>query len=113
MSERKKLSIKSHRLFLTRGVPGTHDIKLLSKTFKKLQKKNFRKFVIPKFDKSKDDRMVKRKWTVIKHKPEIVIFEGWCVGAKYQSRKLLRKPLNFVEKNFDSKLIWRKKLTIN
>ena len=54
--------------------------------------------------------MVKRKWTVIKHKPEIVIFEGWCVGAKYQSRKLLRKPLNFVEKNFDSKLIWRKKV---
>ena len=39
LSERKKLSIKSHRLFLTRGVPGTHDIKLLSKTFKKLQKK--------------------------------------------------------------------------
>ena len=36
LSERKKLSIKSHRLFLTRGVPGTHDIKLLSKTFKKL-----------------------------------------------------------------------------
>ncbi len=110
LSERKRLSKNSHKLFLTRGVPGTHDLKLLSKTFKNLQKKFFTKFTIPKFDKSKDDRMTKRKWTNINRKPEIVIFEGWCVGAKHQTNKLLRKPLNLIEKKFDSKSIWRKKV---
>ena len=40
-SERKKMSKKVHPLFLTRGVPGTHDVNLINKTFKNLKKKNF------------------------------------------------------------------------
>ena len=40
LEERKKLSGKIHPLFETRGVPGTHDINLINKTFKDL-KKNF------------------------------------------------------------------------
>ena len=108
LSERKRLSKNSHKLFLTRGVPGTHDLKLLSKTFKNLQKKFFTKFTIPKFDKSKDDRMTKRKWTNINRKPEIVIFEGWCVGAKAETNKTLKKSINSMEKDNDQKLIWRK-----
>ena len=110
LAERKKLSKSSHKLFLTRGVPGTHDTNLLLNTFKNLQKKSFRKFSIPKFDKSTDDRMVKRKWTRIKRKPEIIIFEGWCIGAKPQNKSELKKPVNFLEEEFDSKLIWRKKV---
>ena len=39
--ERKKLSKNSHRLFATRGVPGTHDTRLLLSTIKKLLKKKF------------------------------------------------------------------------
>ena len=35
--ERQKMSREVHPLFLTRGVPGTHDISLLKKTFKKLK----------------------------------------------------------------------------
>ena len=38
-SERKKMSQNVHPLFLTRGVPGTHDISLINKTFKDLKKK--------------------------------------------------------------------------
>ena len=110
LSERKKLSKKSHELFLTRGVPGTHDIKLLLRTFKNLQKKSFRKFLIPKFDKSKDDRMIKRKWKVVKRKPSVVIFEGWCVGAVHQNKYELKKPINLLEKELDPKSIWRKKV---
>ena len=34
-----------------------------------------------KFDKSVDDRCTKNKWVKVKKKPNIVIFEGWCVGA--------------------------------
>ena len=43
--------------------------------------------MIPKFDKSLDDRRPKNRWQKIKKKPNIVIFEGWCVGAKPQKKK--------------------------
>ncbi len=38
-SERKKMSKVVHPLFLTRGVPGTHDCKMLYKIIKNLLKK--------------------------------------------------------------------------
>ena len=86
-SERIKMSKKVHLLFKTRGVPGTHDINLIKKTFTNLIKKNFKPLTIPLFDKSKDDRFPKKKWQKIEKKPEIIIFEGWCVGAKQQKKK--------------------------
>ena len=60
LKSRKKMSKTVHKLFLTRGVPGTHDVKLLRKIFKKLLKKNFSSLLIPKFDKSIDDRVKKK-----------------------------------------------------
>jgi D-glycerate 3-kinase len=44
-------------LFLTRGVPGTHDTKMLFNCIKNLKKNKFKKIMVPKFDKSKDDRI--------------------------------------------------------
>ena len=90
-SERIKMSKKVHELFKTRGVPGTHDTDLIKKTFKNLIKKNFKSFTIPLFDKSKDDRCPKKKWQKIKKQPHIIIFEGWCVGAKPQKKKIFKK----------------------
>ena len=55
--ERKKMSKSIHPLFMTRGVPGTHDDKMLYNTIKILLKKNFYPIKIPKFDKSIDDRL--------------------------------------------------------
>ena len=107
LSERIKLSKKTHHLFRTRGVPGTHDIKLLKKTFLSLNKKNFKPFSIPRFDKSKDERFPKKKWQKIKKQPQVIIFEGWCVGAKPQEKKYLKKPINILEKNYDKNLKWR------
>ena len=75
----------------------------------KTQKK-FKKIEIPQFDKSIDDRLTKEKWLLIRDKPNIIIFEGWCVGAKSQSFKKLRKPINKLEKIEDKKLKWRKKV---
>ena len=46
----------------------------------------------------------------IKKKPDIIIFEGWCVGAEPQKFKELKKPINILEKAEDTKLIWRKKV---
>ena len=41
--ERKKMSFKISPLFLTRGVPGTHDTKLLLNCLIRLKKKKFKK----------------------------------------------------------------------
>ena len=104
------MSEKDHPLFLTRGVPGTHDIQLLNNILKKFKKKKFKNLLIPKFDKSIDDRSKKFKWQKIKKRPDIVILEGWCVGATHQKESDLKKPLNSIEKKFDQKLIWRRKV---
>ena len=44
----------------------------------------------------------------MKKKPEIVILEGWCVGAKPQLNSLIKKPINILEKYEARDLIWRK-----
>ena len=65
-SERKKMSKQIHPLFLTRGVPGTHNCKMLQNTIKKILKKNFSSVKIPKFEKSLDDRLHVKYWQKIK-----------------------------------------------
>ena len=110
LKDRKKMSKKISKLFLTRGVPGTHDTKMLFNCLKKLKKKSFNKVLIPKFDKSTDDRYKKSKWTKVLKKPDIVIFEGWCVGAKGQAKNSLLKPINELERYQDKDSIWRHKV---
>tara|TARA_Y100001958_G_scaffold157860_1_gene154070 strand:- start:2241 stop:3152 length:912 start_codon:yes stop_codon:yes gene_type:complete len=107
LKERKKMSLKISPLFLTRGVPGTHDTEFLSNCLKKLKKRKFESLQIPKFDKSIDDRSPRKKWQKIKKKPDIVIFEGWCVGALPQKKKDLLLPINALEKERDHKGVWR------
>jgi len=108
LEERNKISSTIHPLFKTRGVPGTHDTNLIKKFFDFIKKKKFKKFKLPKFDKSIDDRLKKKYWFNIKERPEIVILEGWCVGARPQSNSLIKKPVNILEKYEDENLIWRK-----
>jgi len=106
--DRRILSKSKHPLLVTRGVPGTHDTDLILKFFKKIKSSNFKKLEIPKFDKAIDDRCKKDLWYKIKSKPDVIIFEGWCVGAKPQSYSLIKKPINDLEKNEDKDMIWRK-----
>jgi len=108
LKDRKKMSYNIHPLFKTRGVPGTHDVNLVKNFFNFLIKKKFKKFKLPKFDKSIDDRLKKKYWHNIKERPEIIILEGWCVGAKPQSNSSIKKPINILEKYEDQDLIWRK-----
>ena len=108
LKERNKMSYSIHPLFKTRGVPGTHDVKLIKNFFNFVKKKKFKVFKLPKFDKSIDDRLKKKHWFKVKEKPQIVILEGWCVGAKPQTNSLIRKSTNILEKKEDKNLIWRK-----
>ncbi len=112
LNERNILSKKKSSLFLTRGVPGTHDTQMLYNCIKNLKSKKFKKLIIPKFDKSIDDRSPKNKWLKIKKKPDIVIFEGWCVGVGSQKKKDLIIPINELEKQKDKKKNWRRQVNL-
>jgi len=106
--ERISLSKRVHPMFLTRGVPGTHDINMMLKFFKKVKSKKFKRLKLPTFNKAIDDRYNKKYWYDLKKKPDVIIFEGWCVGAKPERNNTLNKTINLMEKNKDKKKIWRK-----
>ena len=106
--ERFFLSKKVHPLLMIRGVPGTHDTKNMYNFFKKTKSKNFKNLKLPKFDKAIDDRCKKSSWYTIKKRPNVIIFEGWCVGARAQKNSMLKKSINSLEKKNDQNLIWRK-----
>ena len=110
LGERTILSNNVNKLFQTRGVPGTHDTNLIKKIFTNLTKKRFKPILIPRFDKSKDDRFPKKYWQKIKQQPKIIIFEGWCVGARPQRHKDLLKSINILEKKQDLDLKWRSRV---
>ena len=105
--DRKLLSKNKHPLLMTRGVPGTHDIELILKFFKKVKSNKFKNLAVPKFNKAIDDRCKKSLWYKLKSKPDVIIFEGWCVGAKAQTNKQLKKPINSLEKVYDQSTKWR------
>ena len=106
--ERILLSKKIHPMLLTRGVPGTHDINMMLNFFKKVKNKKFKSFQLPNFNKAIDDRFAKKYWYNIKKKPDVIIFEGWCVGAKHEKKSSLNKAINSMERIKDPKKVWRK-----
>ena len=104
---RKLLSKNKHPLLMTRGVPGTHDVDLMLKFFKKVKSKSFKNLEVPRFNKAIDDRCKKSLWYKLKSKPDVVIFEGWCVGARAQTNNQLKKPINSLERVYDQGIKWR------
>ena len=106
--ERINLSKRVHPMLLTRGVPGTHDINMMLNFFKKSKSKKFNRLKLPTFNKAIDDRYNKKKWYDLKKKPDVIIFEGWCVGAKSEKNTTLNKAINSLERAKDQKKIWRK-----
>ena len=106
--ERISLSKRIHPMLMTRGVPGTHDINMMLNFFKKSKSKKFKRLKLPIFNKAIDDRYSKKHWYDLKKKPDVIIFEGWCVGAKSEKNNTLKKTINSMEKTKDQKQIWRK-----
>ena len=106
--ERFLLSKRIHPLLMTRGVPGTHDINIMLDFFKRVKGKKFRSLKLPKFNKAIDERYNKKLWYSLKKRPDVIIFEGWCVGAKAEKNNILKKSVNSLEKLKDTKLTWRR-----
>ena len=103
-NQRLKLSKKIHPLLLTRGVPGTHDIKALKYHINQFQNQNF-PISTPLFNKLKDDISKKRK---VIHNAQILLLEGWCCGSVPIANKYLFKNINSLENTYDKNTNWRK-----
>ena len=106
-NQRTLLSKNKHPLLMTRGVPGTHDANIMLNFFKKIKVKKFKSLKLPKFNKAIDDRCKQSLWYKIKSKPDVIILEGWCVGARSQNFRELRKPINSLERIHDQTFKWR------
>ena len=105
--ERAALAVAIHPLLNTRGVPGTHDIALLTHTIDTLLCAN-KPSIIPRFDKARDDRKPKYQWDVVEHPVDIILLEGWCVGSSALDDITLATPINALEQQEDASGIWRK-----
>ncbi|GAA0283059.1 kinase [Alteraurantiacibacter aestuarii] len=102
-SEREALGRELHPLFRTRGVPGTHAPGLGMAIIDKVRAGQ--SIDMPVFDKSIDDRSA-----AVKHVEgplDVLLIEGWCVGARPQADEELLDPVNDLEADEDPEGIWR------
>jgi len=107
-AERQQLAANVHPLFITRGVPGTHDITLALKVFAQLETLGEgQSIAIPRFNKALDDRYPETEWDRWSGPVDLVILEGWCVGLKPESQERLGTPINRLEREEDAAGHWR------
>lgn len=104
-AERARRAEAIHPLLATRGVPGTHDVSLGIRTIRALREK--KPLALPRFDKSRDERVPVAEWPRWEGRCDVVIFEGWCVGARPQRPHELREPVNGLERLEDPAGDWR------
>ncbi|MGI4879032.1 MAG: hypothetical protein ACRYG4_16265 [Janthinobacterium lividum] len=104
--ERVALAARVHPLLATRGVPGTHDVALGMATIDALLAATADSTTaIPRFDKASDRRGAPDR---LAGACDVVILEGWCLGAVAQSDADLAPPVNRLEADEDGDGTWRR-----
>ena len=102
-AERAELAGRAHPLLATRGAPGTHDVALGRNLLVQLRRPG--RTLLPRFDKAADDR---GPGEAFEGPADVVIFEGWCVGAAPQPAAALAQPVNELERVRDEDGTWRR-----
>jgi D-glycerate 3-kinase len=102
---RQKLAEEVHPLLVTRGPPGTHDVALGEQVLDALAKPQMT--AIPRFDKARDTRMDASAWDRFEGPADVILFEGWCVGARPEEPEALAQPINDLERKSDPDARWR------
>lgn len=102
-AERAQLAVQVHPLFATRGVPGTHDIALGLSTIAALERGEAAP--LPRFAKAADDRLPEAVWPLAPERCEVLLLEGWCLGARAQND--VAAPVNALEAVEDPQGVWR------
>jgi D-glycerate 3-kinase len=103
---RSSLAERVHPLFATRGPPGTHDVALGNATLDAV--KRGEQLNLPRFDKRQDEPLPKDQWPLQAANCDVLLFEGWCVGARPQDEAALAQPVNELERLEDPDGVWRK-----
>jgi len=102
-ADRQDLAREVHPLFETRGPPGTHEIATCRRVMAAAL--SDRALSIPRFDKGRDDRAPSEN----RRGPfDIVVLEGWCVGARAVPESALLDPVNALEAEEDPDGVWRR-----
>lgn len=104
--DRAALAASVHPLLRTRGVPGTHDVALGEAILAACAAQG--SVALPRFSKQDDTRRPQGDWPVIETPVDIVLFEGWCVGAAAQDDAALAVPVNALERDEDPEGVWRR-----
>ena len=108
LPERQELARTVHPLLRTRGVPGTHDPGLGIALFDVLGDGAGAEVSLPQFDKAEDTRAPGATWPLVRAPVDVVLFEGWCVGAIAQADDALMAPINDLEREQDPDCRWRR-----
>ena len=103
-SRRLALAARVHPLLATRGPAGTHDLPLLLDVLARVRAG--RPVALPVFDKRADDRLPPQHWRRF-DRIDVLILEGWCIGARAQPARLLAEPVNALEAGEDPDARWR------
>ncbi len=101
-ADRLVLASEVHPLLATRGPPGTHYLALAHDVLDALLAG--KAVAVPRFDKPADDRAAVADWPVVKA-PAVVLFEGWCLGARPLAEA--PAPMNALEAEEDGDGRWR------
>ena len=106
---RAELARTTHPLLRTRGVPGTHEVDLGVRLLDELTRPaEPHDVALPRFDKAADTRAPQGDWPVVRAPVDVVLFEGWCVGARPQAAAELDAAINVLERERDRDGRWRR-----
>lgn len=105
-ARRRDLAERVHPLLATRGVPGTHDVTALAAVIDALGRDGA--VSLPGFDKGTDDPLPREHWRTVSAPVDVLVLEGWCVGARPQADAELAEPVNTLERTEDPDARWRR-----
>jgi D-glycerate 3-kinase len=97
---RENLARSEHPLLGTRGVPGTHEVVALQAALRQMRDAAPGESIqLLQFSKADDDR--RRATRSVEGPFDVVLFEGWCVGAHAEQDAALIEPINALERDED------------
>ena len=106
-AERNDLAKNVSPLYRTRGPAGTHDIRLIEKTLNSLMTSTANtRTAFVSFNKVTDERRPKEEWFIFEGRPDVIILEGWLIGAIAPNDFSSSAPLNEIERS-DEGSLWR------
>ena len=102
---RADLARRVHPLFAVRGPPGTHDPALALSVLEALGRPG--PVRLPRFDKGRDAPVPEAEQPVFEGPADVVILEGWCLGARPDPGAAASEPVNTLEREQDPDGTWR------